>query len=159
MAKTLTILPLKVDAGYTGQHGYQGLEAANQKFEPGNLISPDADGKYTATAAGAAAAAAKNRIALCPGQNEANPHRKTEFAHPRECGWIEATLGGVATTADLLEPGKEYGYAIDATTGRGYVNLADTANKVFRITSPVLTLGEVGDTNPRGHVELIPGTY
>ena len=153
---TLKILPIDVKAGYSHQHGYQGDEAPSQTFKVGNLISPDANGKYAATAAGAAAASAKNRIAMAPGQNSANPARKTEFTHPHEHGVIEITAGGAAATAALLKVGATYGYAVDGATGLGYLNLADTTNAVFRIEQNAPTYGKVGDTNVRVYATILP---
>lgn len=146
---TLKILPIDVKAGYSHQHGYQGEEAPSQTFKVGNLISADANGKYAATAAGAPAATAKNRVAMAPGQNSTAPARKTEFTHPHEHGWVEVTAGGAASTAALIKIGATYGYAVDATTGLGYLNLADTTNAVFRIEQNTPTAGQIGDTNVR----------
>ena len=66
---TLKILPMKVDTGYSHQHGYQGDESPSQTFPVGALISPNNDGKYQATPAGAGAVSAKNRIATAPVPN------------------------------------------------------------------------------------------
>lgn len=155
---TLKILPLKVDAGYSHQHGYQGDEAPAQTFPVGNLISQNANGQYQATPAGAAAVTAKNRIATAPGQNTANPPRRTEFTRPPEHGVIEITAGGTPATAALIKVGATYGYAIDAGTGYGYLNLNDTANALFRIEDNRLRRGDIGDTNVRVLVSFLPAS-
>lgn len=156
---TYKVLPLKVDAGYSHQHGYQGEEAPSQTFLVGNLISPNGSGQYQATAAGATAAAAKNRIAMAPGQNLAAPSRRTEFTRPPEHGVIEITAGGTAATSALIKVGQTYGYAIDGTTGYGYLNLSDTTNAVFRIEDTKLRYGALNDTNVRVLVSILPTAY
>lgn len=143
---TLKIQPIHVRSGYSNHHGQQGDEAASQTFKVGNLISPDANGKFAATAAGAPAAAAKNRIAMSFGQNVAAPPRRVELQDPNLFGTIEVTALGVSSAANI-KAGAEYGYAIDATTGLGYLNLADTTNKVFRIEDSKPVKGAIGDTN------------
>lgn len=158
MPTTLKILPPKVDAGYSHQHGYQGDEAPTQTFVVGNFITPDSNGKYALASAGAAAVTSKLRVAMAPGQNLAVPRRRTEFAHPRECGVIEITAGGAASTADLLEATKTYGLAFDATTQAHYLNLADTTNAVFTIADSKPRYGEIGDTNVRVLVTVNPGS-
>lgn len=155
---TLKILPPKVDAGYSHQHGYQGDEAPSQTFVVGNFITPDVNGKYVQASAGAAAVTSKLRVALAPGQNTATPRRRTEFAHPRECGVIEITAGGAASTADLLEAGKVYGLGLDGATGAHFLNLADTTNGVFTIADSKVRYGEIGDTNVRVLVTVNPGS-
>lgn len=143
---TLKVQPIHVRAGYSADHGRQGDEAATQTFKVGNLIYPVA-GKYTATPAGATAATAKNRVAMSNGQNNATPSRRVEFQDPNLFSTIEVTAGGAASSTSNIQAGLEYGYAIDATTGQGYLNLADTTNKVFRIEDNRPVKGTIGDTN------------
>lgn len=144
---TLKTQPIHVRAGYSGDHGRQGDEAASQTFKVGNLISPDANGKYAATAAGAPAATAKNRVAMSFGQNNAAPARRVEYQDPNLFSTIEVTAGGAASSASNIKAGLEYGYAIDATTGLGYLDLTNTTNKVFRIEDSKPVKGAIGDTN------------
>lgn len=153
---TLKVLPAKVRAGYSSHHGRQGDEAANQTFKVGNLISPDANGKYQATAAGAAAASAKNRIAMSFGQNVAAPSRRVEYQNPKEFEVLEISAGGAAASASNIKVNAQYGYAIDGTTGLGYLNLADTTNVVFQIEDTKLVQGAFGDFFVRVVASIVP---
>lgn len=153
---TLKILPMKVRAGYSHHHGRQGDEAPNQTFKVGTLISPDANGKFVATPAGAGAATAKNRLAMSNGQNSASPARRVEYQDPRLFDTVEVTAGGTASTTALIKAGLEYGYAVDATTGLGYLNLSDTTNKVFRIEDTKPVKGAIGDTNITVVASILP---
>jgi hypothetical protein len=147
---TLKILPIKVRSGYSTHHGQQGDEAPNQTFMVGTLISPDANGKFQATPAGASAATARNRVAMSFGQNVAVPTRRVEYQDPHRFGTLEVTAGGTAATAALIKVGATYGLGFDAATGLHFLNLSDTTNVVFRIEDTQLVRGVLGaDTNVR----------
>lgn len=147
---TLKILPMKVRSGYSTHHGQQGDEAPSQTFQPGMLISPDANGKYQTTPAGASAATAKNRVAMSFGQNVATPTRRVEYQEQHRFGTLEVTAGGAAATTSNIKVGSTYGLGLDATTGLHYLNLADTTNVVFRIEDNQPVRGVLGsDTNVR----------
>lgn len=146
---TLQIFPIKARSGYSNHHGQQGDEAPSQTFKVGNLISPDANGKFQATPTGASAATARNRIAMSAGQNLATPTRRVEYQDFHRLGSIEITAGGAASSTSNIKVGSTYGYAVDGTTGLGYLNLADTTNLVFRIEDTRLVRGVLGDTNVR----------
>lgn len=61
---------------------------------------------------------------------------------------FEVTATGAALTAALAKLGATYGYAIDPTTGYGYLNLADTTNAVFQLEDGLIYGGgTTGDTN------------
>lgn len=153
---TLKIQPMKVRAGYSVDHGRQGDEAANQTFKVGNLVYPVA-GKYTATPAGAGAAGVRNRLALSPGQNLATPVRRVEFQDPNLFSTVEVTAGGAAATTTNIRAGLQYGYAIDATTGQGYLDLTNTTNLVFEIQDSKPVRGTLGaDTNVTVVATIIP---
>jgi hypothetical protein len=154
---TFTALPIKVDGGYSQHHGRQGDEAASQTFKDGNLISADTNGRYQATPAGAGATTVKNRIAAAPGQNLAVPTRRTEYTDPNQHGAVEVSAMGVASTAALIKAGATYGYSIDATTGLGVLNLADTTNAVFTIVDNRLRRGNLGDTGVRVLARFVAG--
>lgn len=136
---TLKAQPIRPQRHYVESHGHLGDEAASQTFRDGNLISPDASGKYQATAAGATAAAAKNRIAAGPGQNLASPLRKVPYVDPNLSPTVEITAIGVASAANI-KVGATYGYSIDGTTGFGCLNLADTTTScsALRTQPPLL---------------------
>lgn len=152
---TLKIQPIRPQRNYTDSHGHLGDEAANQTFKDGNLLTIDANGKFVATAAGAPAAAAKNKIAAGPGQNLAAPLRKVPYVDPNLTPLIEISAAGVASAANI-KVGATYGYAIDGTTGFGHLNLADTTNAVFRIEDQTPVAGVIGDTNVRVYVSILP---
>lgn len=154
---TLKFLPIKTVASYSEHHGRQGNEGASQTFKDGNLIYPGGtNGAYIATPAGATAATAKNRIATTFGQNLATPTRRVEFVEPHIAPAVEITAGGAVSSLANTAVGLVYGYAIDATTGLGYMNLGDTANPVFRIEDSLLRGGAIGDTNVRMVVSVLP---
>ena len=155
MPKTLGIISPTVRTGYSTQHGYQGDEAANSTHQVGHLLTAT-NGKLGEVGVGAAAVNKPLRLALSAGQNLAAPVQRVEFAHPEEFGVLQITAGGAASTAALLQAGKTYGLAKDATTGAHYLNLADTTNPVFRIEDSKPALGDVGDTNVRVYVSLLP---
>lgn len=147
---------------YSHHHGLLGSEAATQTFRYGNLISLNGatPAAYAATAAGAPAAAAKNKLAALAGRNSAIVLNNLPYVNPIVSMVFEISTGGAATTAALLNAGTAYGYAIDATTGLGYVNLTDTTNLVWRLTQENGTVtapqgGVVGDTGTRVYATLI----
>lgn len=154
---TLTILPARIFKGLRAAGGFLGDEAASQTFKAGNLIAANGSGKFIATAAGATAAAAKNALALTAGQNLATPTSKVNVQTLTDEHVLDITAGGAASSAANIIVGGEYGYAIDGTTGLGYLNLADTTNKVFRIVSNVPTRGVIGDTNVGVQAMLLTG--
>lgn len=153
---TLKIQPIRLQRNYDDSHGHHGAEAASQTFKDGNLISPDASGNYQATAAGATAAAAKNKVAAAAGQNLAAPLRRVPYVDPNIANVFEISAGGAASTTSNIKVGATYGYAIDGTTGYGYLNLTDTTNAVFRVEDATPTIGVIGDTNVRVLVSILP---
>lgn len=155
MPNTLKIQPMKVYTGYSNDTGRQGDEAASQSWKVGNLIYPVA-GKYTATPAGATAATAKNRLAMSNGQNVAAPTRRCEYMDPNLFSTVEVTAGGAASSAANIRAGLQYGYAIDATTGQGYLDLTNTTNLVFQIEDTRPVKGVIGDTNVTVVATILP---
>lgn len=152
---TLKVLPMHIHKGYTDDTGLLGTEAANQTFKVGNLVYPVA-GAYTATPAGATAATAANRLAMSDGQNKATPTYRVQLVDPGRVGNLEVTAGGAASSSANIRAGLTYGYAIDATTGLGYLDLTNTTNAVFRIEDSVPTKGKIGDTNVAVIVTIVP---
>lgn len=154
---TLKVQPIRLQKNYTDHHGHHGAEAPNQNWRDGNLIYPGGtNGAFIATPAGAVAATAKNRVAQGAGQNLAAPLRRVPYVDPNIANFFEITAGGAVATAALLTVGATYGYAIDATTGHGYLNLADTTNAVFRIEDSTPVIGALGDTNVKVYASIVP---
>lgn len=150
---------------YSGHHGNLTTEAPNQQFKEGNLIYADPATGATATPAGAGVTGKKNFLACRDSQNKAAPDMKLSRVTPTSTMVFEVTAGGAAATPTLIQPGKEYGYAIDPETGLGYLNLADTTNKAFRLIAHCGGVvapdgGKVdataGDTNVRVYATLNP---
>lgn len=152
---TLKVLPMHIHAGYTDDTGLLGTEAASQTFKVGNLVYPVA-GAYTATPAGATAATAKNRLAMSDGQNKAAPTYRVQLVDPNRVANFEVTAGGAASSSSNIRAGLQYGYAIDATTGLGYLDLTNTTNLVFEIQDSKPIKGNIGDTNVTVAVTILP---
>lgn len=153
---TLGFQPIRLQRAYTEHHGHLGVEAANQTWRSGNLIQPNGAGTaFQATPAGSGAVGAKNKVAEGRGQNLTNPTRKVPYVDPNIANFFEITAGGAAGTASNIKVGAQYGYAIDSTTGFGYLNLADTTNLVFQIEDAQPVVGALGDTNIRVYASII----
>lgn len=147
---------------YSHHHGELGIEATAQTFRYGNLVSLNGEtpAKYAATAAGAPAAATKNKLAALAGRNLTLAASDFPYVTPFASMVFQISTGPIATTAGLLNAGTAYGYAIDATTGIGYLNLSDTTNLVWRLIqhngSVIASQGGVaGDTGVRVYAQLI----
>lgn len=152
---TLKVQPIRLQKNYTENHGHHGAEAASQTFKDGNLIYPDASGNFIATPAGATAASAKNRVAAAAGQNLAAPLRRVPYVDPNIANFFEVTAGGAVSSTSNIKVGATYGYAIDGTTGFGYLLLTDTTNAVFRIEDATPVTGVIGDTNVRVYASIL----
>lgn len=144
---------------YSHHHGNLCKEAANQQFKMGNLLSLNASGEAVPTAAGAAAASAKNFLAARNSENSATP-RPLPRVTPQPNMVFEVTATGAAATAALLQPGKRYGYKVDPTTGLGVLDLTDTANAVWELTAHngdtlVKGRGALQDTNVGVYARLL----
>lgn len=145
---------------YSQHHGTLATEAPNQTFKRGNAIARNAaSGLLEAVAAGAPAAAAKIMFATQDAENAATPRRNNlSKVDPTDTMVFEVTALGAGTAA-LLKAGAEYGYSIDAGTGFGVLNLADTTNKFWRIVAhdgDTLAPGSAAtDTNARVYARLV----
>lgn len=142
---------------YSDHHGTLATEAANQTFKRGNFIAPDASGKMAAVAAGAITA--KVKLAAQDAENAATPRRNNlSKVNPTATMIFEVTALGTGTAA-LLAAGKKYGYSIDATSGFGVLNLADTTNAAFELINhdgDTLAPGSnATDVNPRVYARLV----
>ena len=154
---TLGIQPIRLQRGYTEHHGHLGIEAPNQTFKDGVLIRPNTAGTaFQATAAGADAVGAKNKVSCGRGQNLAAPLRKVPYVDPPIANFFEITAGGAVATAALIKVGAQYGYNLDGA-GNPYLDLANTTNLVFQIEDAVPVAGILGDTNVRVYASILPG--
>ena len=139
---------------YSDQHGLIGLEAPNQTFKRGNLISNDTNGLLQATPAGAGALV-PSVLANADGQNLAAPVKLTPYVQTQATAVFEITAGGAVASAANLKRGTKYGYNIDATTGVGYLDLANITNQVFQLERTGPVNGAIGDTNVRVYAKLL----
>ena len=160
---TLPIKSILQVTNYSGHHGNLTTEAPNQNFKNGNLLVPDATtGKSIVATAGAGAAAGKLMLAAKDSENTATPRNNAlPVVRPIPNMIFEISATGAASTAALLKAGAQYGYAIDATTGFGNLNFADTTNVVFELVQHdgdtlAPNGGVSGDTNVRVYARIIP---
>lgn len=159
---TLPIKSILQVTNYSGHHGTLTTEAPAQTFKLGNIVVADANG-LTATATAATAAAGKIMFAAKDSTPAGTAVAKNAMpvVRPITNMIFEVTAGGAASSASNIAAGKQYGYAVDGTTGLGYLNLADTTNLVFELVqhdgdtlAPMG--GAVGDTNVRVYARVIP---
>jgi hypothetical protein len=154
MATTFAIRRMFTVSNYSKHQGFIGQEAPSQTFKRGNLISNDANGLLAATPAGAGALVA-NVIANRDGQNLATPTSQVPYVQTVRDTVIEITAGGAAASTSNMKRGGKFGYAIDGTTGIGYLDLTNTTNQVFQLEKTGPVTGAVGDTNVRVYVKLL----
>lgn len=154
MATTFAIRRMYTVSNYSKHQGMVGQEAPSQTFKRGNLISNDSNGLLQATPAGAGALVA-NVIANRDGQNLTTGLTLTPYVQTVRDTVLEITAGGAAASASNLKRGTKYGYAIDGTTGIGYLDLTNTTNQVFQLERTGPVTGAVGDTNVRVYAKLL----
>lgn len=156
MADTLPFRRIVNVTHYSHHHGNLNKEAADQKFKVGNLLE-QTNGECTAVTA--ATAQGRYLLAARDSENTENPN-PLPVVTPQPNMIFEITAGGAASTEELLQAGKQYGYAVEERSGYGYLDLAAAGTAVFELVNHngstlAKNGGAVGDTNVRVYARLL----